>query len=216
LAPRDEPARGKTEALAELFETYSIPSAFIDESLRQVSQSFAVREDVDGTMCIWFHLLCKTKVSQASSQEDFSWTKSGIVMRIRKQSTTPPKPVRTSTSDSDDTLTGTPIEAKVELICFGTPPALQDRLQGLITMTTGKDLLDNPYILLEIIFEEMFKILDFTAWATADAFGLLEKVCLLLCRFCNHANKMSANLGNSKQARKGFSSIAEGPFHSAA
>jgi Mg2+ and Co2+ transporter CorA len=35
-------------------------------------------------------------------------------------------------------------------------------------------LLNDPYVLLEIVFEEMYKILDWTAWAIADTFGPLE------------------------------------------
>ena len=194
MAPRDIPAPGKTEALIELFETCSVPSPFIDESLRDVSQSFAACEDVNDTLCIWFHLLCKTliegrgkgavydseaktqKAAKARSEADFSWIKPGIVMKIRKQPKTTPKPVRTSTSNSDDTLVDAPVKPKVELVCFGAPNTLHDRLRTIAVATTCDELLDDPYMLLAIIFEDMFKILDCTAWAVADKFGRLETV----------------------------------------
>ncbi|RYN75714.1 hypothetical protein AA0120_g11948 [Alternaria tenuissima] len=191
FAPRDTPAPGTTEALIELFDTCSIPSAFVDESLRAVSQSFAAREDLDGSMCIWFHLLCNTlaipentnapaeaaegrKTVQPPSRTHFTWLKPGIVLRIRKPSTTLPKPVRTSTSDSDDTLAAIPVKARVELVCFGAPSTLHDRIRALTASTTCDELLNDPYVLLEIVFEEMYKILDWTAWAIADTFGPLE------------------------------------------
>jgi hypothetical protein len=187
--------------LIELFETCSTPSAFVDESLRDVSQSFAAREDADGTTWIWFHLLCKTvtvvenkivadqdfaetrnvqaktpRSPQPQSQANFSWIKPGIVLKIRKQPDTPPTPKRTSTSDSDKTLAETPVKAKVELLCFGGPSTLVDRVRALTSTTSCKDLLDDPYYLLEMVFEEMYKILDWTAWAVNDTFGPMETV----------------------------------------
>ena len=207
FAPRDVPTPG-AESLLELFETCSIPSAFVDESLRGVSQSFAAREDADGTTWIWFHLLCKTlavvenkivpdngpaeveskqaKCSQsapAQSQANFSWIKPGIVLKIRKQSDTPPTPVRTSTSDSDTTLAPTSTQARVELICFGAPSTLRDRIRALTKTTPCQALLDDPHMLLELVFEEMYKILDWTTWAVSDTFGPLETVSLVLIRF---------------------------------
>ncbi|KAI4645414.1 uncharacterized protein J4E78_009324 [Alternaria triticimaculans] len=198
FAPRDVPTPG-AESLLELFETCSIPSAFVDESLRGVSQSFAAREDADGTTWIWFHLLCKTlavidnKIApspgfaevedkqaksrqsvQAQSQANFSWIKTGIVLKIRKQSDDPPPPVRTSSSDSDKTLAPTPTEAAVELICFGAPSTLRDRLRALTKTTSCEALLEDPHMLLELVFEEMYKLLDWTAWAVSDTFGPLE------------------------------------------
>jgi Mg2+ and Co2+ transporter CorA len=185
-----------------LFETRGIPSKFVDESLRGVSQSFAVREDVDGTTWIWFHLLCKTltvlenqvvpekgpgqvddekaqsrNATQAQSYADFTWVKPGIVLKIRKKSDTHTKPTRMGTSDSDVTLATTPVKSKVELICFGAPSSLHDRIRAVIRTTSCEELLEDPYMFLDIVFEEMYKILDCTAWAVADKFGPMEYVC---------------------------------------
>jgi len=183
----------------DLFDSCSIPSAFVDESLRDVSQSFAAREDADGTTWIWFHLLCKTlavidnkiapgpgfveaegkeaksrQAAGAQSQANFSWIKTGIVLKIRKQSDDPPPPVRTSSSDSDKTLAPTPTKAAVELICFGAPSTLRDRIRALTKTTSCEALLEDPHMLLELVFEEMYKLLDWTAWAVSDTFGPLE------------------------------------------
>jgi len=198
IAPRDTPTPG-ADALVELFDSCGIPSAFVDESLRDVSQSFAAREDADGTTWIWFHLLCKTlavidnkiapgpgfveaegkeaksrQAARAQSQANFSWIKTGIVLKIRKQSDDPPQPVRTSSSDSDKTLAPTPTKAAVELICFGAPSTLRDRIRALTKTTSCEALLEDPHMLLELVFEEMYKLLDWTAWAVSDTFGPLE------------------------------------------
>ncbi|KAI4706513.1 hypothetical protein J4E89_008931 [Alternaria sp. Ai002NY15] len=229
FAPRDVPTLG-AELLLELFETCGIPSAFVDESLRAVSQSFAAREDADGTTWIWFHLLCKTlavvenrivpddapaeverkhaKSRQSvpgQSQANFSWIKPGIVLKIRKQSDTPPTPVRTSTSDSDTTLAANSTQARVELICFGAPSTLRDRLRVLTKTTSCEALLEDPHMLLELVFEEMYKLLDWTAWAVSDTFGPLETVRALLVRpsvmlmYCQQTLGIASRVGKATE-----------------
>ncbi|KAI4604987.1 hypothetical protein J4E80_010818 [Alternaria sp. BMP 0032] len=229
LAPRDTPTPG-ADALVELFDSCSIPSAFVDEGLRDVSQSFAAREDADGTTWIWFHLLCKTlavidnkiapgpgfaevegkqaksrQAAQAQSQANFSWIKTGIVLKIRKQSDDPPPPVRTSSSDSDKTLAPTPTKAAVELICFGAPSTLRDRLRALTKTTSCEALLEDPHMLLELVFEEMWKLLDWTAWAVSDTFGPLETVRALLFRpsvmlmYCQQTLGIASRVGKATE-----------------
>ncbi|KAI4679298.1 uncharacterized protein J4E84_008326 [Alternaria hordeiaustralica] len=229
LAPRDTPTPGAA-ALVELFDSCSIPSAFVDESLRDVSQSFAACEDADGTTWIWFHLLCKTlavidnkiapgpgfveaegkeaksrQAARAQSQANFSWIKTGIVLKIRKQSDDPPPPVRTSSSDSDKTLAPTPTKAAVELICFGAPSTLRDRIRALTKTTSCEVLLEDPHMLLELVFEEMYKLLDWTAWAVSDTFGPLETVRALLFRpsvmlmYCQQTLGIASRVGKATE-----------------
>ncbi|KAF1831693.1 hypothetical protein BDW02DRAFT_649673 [Decorospora gaudefroyi] len=199
FAPQDVPTSNSGEGLVQLFETCGIPSAFVDESLQGVSQSFAAQEDVDGTTFIWFHFLCKViavvdnrivhidhsedvssseakerQMAQRQSHANFSWMKPGFVLKIRKQEGVPATPTRTSTSRSDDTLTPNPTRAKIELFCFGAPSTLQTRFRALRNSAMCSELLQDPHLLLEIVFEEMYKVMDSTSWAIADIFGPSE------------------------------------------
>lgn len=189
------------ENLLELFEAWRIPSAFVDEGLQGVSQSFAARQDVDGTTFVWFHFLCKTlaiekgqivhinnpedeetselmarRTAQSLPQANFSWIKPGFVLKIRGKDDTSPTVTRTSSSDSDNTLAPVPIEPKVELFCFGAPTTFQNRFRTLINIATYEDLVLDPYILLEVALEEMYKVLDCTGWNLGDVFGPMETV----------------------------------------
>ncbi|KAA8619916.1 CorA Mg2+ and Co2+ transporter [Pyrenophora tritici-repentis] len=199
FAPRDIPIPRDTEGLLELFEACEIPSAFVDESLQDVSQSFAARNNVDGTTFVWFHFLCKTvtvvknqivhiendrdiggsesdhrRVAQLQSQANFSWMKPGIILKIWEQQPTNEKPARTSTSDSEKTLMAPGVQTRVDLFCFGAPSTLHQRFQNLLTTAKRSEILDDPYLLMEVVFEEMYKVLDGTGWAVADIFGLSE------------------------------------------
>lgn len=102
--------------------------------------------------------------------------KPGIVLKIWKQQAADQKPARTSSSDSEETLTAPGAQPRIDLFCFGAPSTLHQRFQALLATAKCSDILDDPYLLLEVVFEEMYKVLDGTVWAVADIFGLLETV----------------------------------------
>ncbi|KAF2855237.1 hypothetical protein T440DRAFT_486207 [Plenodomus tracheiphilus IPT5] len=196
FAPRDEPHPSTVEGLVNLFERCEIPSAFVNESLQGISQSFGAYHDADGAACVWFHILCKDLAvdqnrivhpqdnahnpdesriaAQRQSHANFTWLKPGFVLKTRDPGT--PRPLKTSPSTSDVTLSTPSGKAQVELFCFGAPTTFRDRFRKLITTTTSEDLIEDPYILLDIVFEEMYKVLDRTAWVVGNIFGGIETV----------------------------------------
>lgn len=153
---------------------------------------------------MWFHFLCKTlaivdkkivhlsgededtsglgmrQTAQSQPQANFSWIKPGFVLKIREQNATPPRAARTFSSNSDDTLSSTRAPPVVELFCFGVPASFQNRFRALIDMAKCEDLIRDPYALLEVAFEEMYKVLDWTGWNLGDIFGTMETVWNLL------------------------------------
>ncbi len=203
FAPRDIPDPETANGLTALFEGFKIPSAFVAESLQGVSQSFAAQKDIDGTTYVWFHFLCKIvrvvetekgqlivqqqagpearnakgqarTQAQEQSQADLTWLKPGFVLKIRNQQRSPAMPGRTRTSSSDATMAAVSAESKVELFCFGAPSSLADRFRRLKTVAICDDLLQDPYVLLEVVLEEMYRILDQTGWAVSDVFRDIE------------------------------------------
>jgi Mg2+ and Co2+ transporter CorA len=191
FAPQDVPAPTTKDGLCELFDTHKIPSAFIAESLQGVSQSFSVQRD-DKATCVFFHLLVKdVAISDGrivhikgpehiasvdtQSQANFTWLKPGFVLKIRNEPRTPQPPNRSTSSSSESTLTSTATNPIVEMFCFGAPMTIRDRFQKLKDVATCEDLLLDPYILLEIVLSEMYKVMDQTGWAISDIFGRIEK-----------------------------------------
>ncbi|KAJ4369723.1 hypothetical protein N0V83_005486 [Neocucurbitaria cava] len=60
------------------------------------------------------------------------------------------------------------------MFCFGAPVTIRDRFQKLKSVATCDDLLQDPYALLEIVLEEMYKVMDQTGWVISDIFGAIE------------------------------------------
>lgn len=198
MLPRPENVQG----FCELFQKYSIPSAFIEESLQDVSQSFAAQTDAEGALYIWFHFLSKDislvngrivhrtgsedysdshdqarLAAQRQSQANFTWVKPGFVLKMRSKESAFRQPGRTRSSTSDITLAEPSAKPQVEMFCFGAPNTLLDRFKHLTSLATCEDLLLDPYCLLEIVLEEMYKIMDQTGWTIGDVFGVIETVC---------------------------------------
>jgi hypothetical protein len=193
---------GTVNGLIRLFEKFGIPSAFVTESLQGVSQSFAAQKDIDGTTYVWFHFLCKTvevvdgrivhqeavavaqddngqarTQKQNQSQASFTWLKPGFVLRLRDQPRPPTSLNRTRTSSSDVTMAAASAESKVELFCFGAPASLVERFRKLKNVAICDDLVQDPYVLLEVVLEEMYKVLDQSGWTVSQIFREMETVC---------------------------------------
>lgn len=169
--------------------------------MQNISQSFAAQKDIDGTTYVWFHFLCKTVSiaggriihrqvgaeadseagkarirAQRLSQADFNWLKPGFVLKVRKRQSPPMPPGRTRTSSSDATMSAASVESRVELFCFGAPEPLGERFRKLKDVAICNDLMQDPYILLEVVLEEMYKLLDRTGWTISGIFGNIETV----------------------------------------
>jgi hypothetical protein len=197
FAPRDEPIPSIANGLVALFDKFSVPSNFIAESLQNVSQSFGVQRNEGESEYTWFHLLSKDIAVGTSEgrrhivqqpnhatneqvgdmgQYNFSWVKPGFVLKVDGDSITSP-PVRRSTGHSNGSATTIVDRAsQVTLLCFGAPIHFLSRFRRLAKSIRCEDILDDPYLLLEVVFAEMHKLMDQVVWQVADIFGDVEKV----------------------------------------
>ncbi|KAJ8111521.1 hypothetical protein OPT61_g5900 [Boeremia exigua] len=216
FAPRDVPAPETVHGLVELFKRFEIPSAFVAESMQNISRSFAAQTDIDGTTYLWFHLLCKTvsvegdrivgrkrpgnnadsagsashDTAQNLSQEDLDWLKPGFVLKIRKPRVPPKTLARSRTSSSEVTMFAPSAEPLVQLFCFGAPMSIGDRFRRLKDVAICDDLVQDPYVLLEVVYEEMYKTLDMTGWAVSHVFGGIERQTLQLATTPGKATRL--------------------------
>jgi hypothetical protein len=98
--------------------------------------------------------------ARSQSHANFSWTKIGVVLKIRRDNTTTPS-------------AKTPA---VQLFCFGPNSGLIARFERLCRQASCSELLQDPYTLALPIFEEMYKTIDNAAWSLARVFGIIETV----------------------------------------
>ena len=147
----------------------------------------------DCNLASWFHYLCKNvgvettqdekgnevdtirstnvrNLAGAQSQADFSWIRSGYFLKSEL-------PTIKSVSGSDATLIhGIPDSKNVSLICFGASPALKTRFERLSSSHCWEEVLNDPYVLFDIVTDELWLQLDGTAWALSRVFGGIENV----------------------------------------
>ena len=216
--------------MQKLFERYKIPSSFIAESSQNVSQSFAAQKDIDGTTYVWFHFLCKTVsvkgdriIHRRETMGDSTGidrlrinaqdqSQPGFVLKVKKQPSLLRMPSRTRTSSSDATMAPASVEPSVELFCFGAPKSLGDRFSKLASVAICDDIMQDPYVLLEVVLEEMYKVLDRTGWDISQIFGDIETVRSCHCRFRVAADRRTENFGDGNHARES-KGPATGPLH---
>ncbi|KAJ9640451.1 hypothetical protein H2199_005990 [Coniosporium tulheliwenetii] len=183
FAPLDLPDRGLLKGLLALFEHYSIPSTFLSERLQSVAHSFGARKDDDGTQYAWFHFLCKNINIQRSgsqpeivnqnirlgskpqSQADYSWHRSGFFLKASPGAPSKPPPQSPFAAPADDCVT---------LICFGASPSLEQRFRRLALTSAWEDALEDPYVLFDVVLDELYLQLDGVAWSLAEVFGGIE------------------------------------------
>lgn len=109
--------------------------------------------------------------------EDFTWMKPGFVLKFEGEKKSSGLQSR-STSDSSGSIATLTNETKrVTLLCFGAPylPFLE-RFELLKNTASCKELLLDPYILLEVVFEVMHELMDDVGWRISDIFGPYETV----------------------------------------
>ncbi|KAJ4287566.1 hypothetical protein N0V90_012269 [Kalmusia sp. IMI 367209] len=159
-----------------MFTSCDIPSSFILESLSGVSQSFGSQTNADGARNLWFHFLGKhverqeengqvriVHAGQYMSQDNPIWTKTGVVLRVKR-----PETSSSSISASTD------CSAHLEIYFFGAPPTFVERLQHIKEQASCKEMLEDPYMLVGVLIEEMHKLLDEAGWGVAHSFRPIE------------------------------------------
>ena len=103
------------------------------------------------------------------SQGNFTWVKAGFVLKLEDLS-------RASSSSGGGALASAPGAKQVTLLCFGAPGPLYDHLKRLRKATSCDTIGLNPYILLDVVFEELYKVLDNIGWSVSNVFSYDETV----------------------------------------
>ncbi|EEQ35659.1 conserved hypothetical protein [Microsporum canis CBS 113480] len=133
---------------------YDIPSGFVLERARSVTHSFGASLAKDGTHTVWIHFLCTAASPDVARSE---WLHSAVVLKW---------------SAADGKHHG---KAPVTLTCFRPMPGLVQRFHQLAEAADWTDVLQDPYLLLDMVFEYWFLCLDDSAWKTNDFCRDIEK-----------------------------------------
>lgn len=92
------------------------------------------------------------------------------------QLTQPRNPRNNSGWSSSASTTIAQASDAVTLICFGAPLALANRFERLAKDFSCDDVIQDPYILFDLVLEELVAVIDQVAWLLGDVFGEIETV----------------------------------------
>ena len=110
------------------------------------------------TTVIWLHTLCKNitlvpgvdgslsiqdpRWSRPSQESDGTWLRSGIFLRWRQ-----------SAVNKDDT-------SEADMIIFSSTISLQRNLESLVTRSTWRQALEDPFCLLVVVLDDLYRQVD--------------------------------------------------------
>lgn len=171
----DESEAGEFRAL---FKHYSVPSAVPAERMRNVGFSFGTsRNRREKSEAAWFHFLCR-KVDILDGQiQDLGYLRHG---NDHGQKADPAKMwtmcdffLHTKPGPANDS------ESRiVTLLCFGAPDAISNRFASICDQTAWKDVLAQPYLIFDVLFDELHGVFDNAVWELSKAVNPEEKMAL--------------------------------------
>lgn len=160
----------EAEGFAQLASHFSIPSTVFTGERRSVSYGFCTAKAPAGDADIaWCYFMSAGESPVVVPRLDrkpsgSTWIRSFFFLHAR------PNPRRNDTAGC------------VTLLCFGTQDCLVSRFARLQQNPAWKDVLQEPCLLFDIIYEELFVLEDDLAWRLAGRFRNVEQTTLGLAR----------------------------------
>ena len=183
----------------QLCQHYSIPSAAIVERHNDVSHSFrALPEPLStGKSIAWCHSLSKdVQMVQPTITAYSLRAESQAVNTVRVQSVgQQTSPASWHASDYFLHVRQSPDGDKkqqcITLLCFGASEPLFKRFKSLLTNSGWRDVLREPYLLYDIIYDEHYNAVDMLAWKLANMFRTIESATLNQAKHANSTERHS-------------------------
>jgi hypothetical protein len=159
-----------------------------------------LRYQLTQSLASWFHTLCKninversanghaeivnqnkrSGTQEEQSQADYSWLRSGFFLQCEPDNSSKVNSALQRNDSGNNTNkaagNGDGSSSRVTLLCFGASQAMEMRFQRLIRHHSWMDALDDPYVLFDIVLDELYMQLDNVAWSLGEVFGGIEGV----------------------------------------
>lgn len=160
----------EAEGFAQLARHFAIPSAVFTGERRSVSYGFcAANAHADDADIAWSYFMSAGESPVVVPRRDrkpsgSTWIRSFFFLHTRHG---PPNSDRASC---------------VTLLCFGTQECLVSRFSRLLDNRAWIDVLEEPYLLFDIIYDELFGLEDDLTWRLAGRFRDIEHATLGLAK----------------------------------
>jgi hypothetical protein len=170
LAPRDARHSAEHRALRLIGEHYDVSSAFVTIKTTSPTHAFGHRKGLrdSNVQVAWTRFLCKDILPLDNSQhqhhesfhDNFRWIVCNTYLHVR------------SSTYKDES------KKSVTLFFFGAPPQVAQRFERLLRSDAWTDAVQEPYLLLALVYEQLFLLLDKAAWTLAGWFRSKERSAL--------------------------------------
>jgi hypothetical protein len=125
----------------------------------------------------WFHFLCRKVEIQDGIIQDLGYLRHG------NEDGQKPDPSKMWTMCDFYLHVGPATNEKrsqrtVTLLCFGAPDEVRKRFDSLLDQASWKDVLSEPYLLFDILFDELHGVFDDAVWELSKAVNPEEKSAL--------------------------------------
>jgi hypothetical protein len=166
---RAQDAEGNAE-LESLMDHYAVPQTVRTERAQSVTHSFGTQTVKDESVELsWNHFLnraisIRVDENARASVANSSWIMSDYILHVR----------RSQHSGGPNT------DRSVTLLCFGAPPAVIQCFRQLESNANWQNIYQEPFLVFDMIYTELFLLVDKVAWALADVFSPVERSTLEL------------------------------------
>lgn len=165
FAPRDAKHSAEHRAVRLLHSHYDVPSSFALIKTTSPTHAFGHRKGLEdpNVEVAWTRFLCKDILPLDTQHhedfhDNFRWIVCDTYLHVRKRKDEP--------------------KNNVTLLFFGAPPKVVQRFERLLGSEAWADAVQEPYILLTLVYEQLFLLLDKAAWTLAGWFRSKERTAL--------------------------------------
>lgn len=152
----------EAEQFRTLLRHYSVPSAAIVERLRNVKISFGTCKSIQNrSEGAWLHFTART-ISFGRDLK-ISW-ETKLPHQYRKTDLRKLWLMCDFYLDVKPAVSGNCGQEVVTLLCFGAPDTVYCRFEKLLDRPAWSDVLSEPYLLFDILFDELLGGIDQTSW----------------------------------------------------
>lgn len=166
FAPRDANHSAERIAVRLLHSHYDVPSSFNLIKTTSPTHAFGHRKGLKdpNVEVAWTRFLCKDILPLDTQHhedfhDNFRWIVCDTCLHVRER--------------KDDKA-----KNSVTLLFFGAPPEIVQRFERLVDSEAWADAVQEPYILLALVYEQLFLLLDKAAWTLAGWFRSKERSAL--------------------------------------
>jgi len=151
----------------KIFKYYSVPSDVLTERMRSVNHAFGSSQAIESEAHIsWCHFLCRQIDVHGSKIQDYGF--------LRDETGEQSQSDVSKLWIMCDFFLHVSKDKRVTLLCFGVPDLVVHRFERLLTKTSWGDVLQEPYLLYAIVFDELHEIFDSLSKVLTTAFKKVE------------------------------------------